>query len=365
LGKGVDVPKKITLSNEIDLRASCGCGEQVSYSENVYNINKVIQSEFLLREAGRITADYQNRYDIENALSVANYYFYTLGCDTGYICLSDMNDPNFRNIETNKIYSDEMLLMQRMRSSERTKAEIFDARFNKDDILPKEIFDQDRPGAYIIFPLYYKSKEYGFLVIHPSEGQWPNSLTNTYTNSLSAALENSYNQIRFSELAEIKRLSETDPLTGLYNRRGFENGLAGILSSCKEGTTISIASIDMDDLKSINDLYGHADGDFALKMLANVLKTFIHEGELCARFGGDEFSAVLVSDRPGRIEEFVNAFAISLSEASKKSGKPYPIHASIGISDLKGGDNQHIFACMQLADKLMYMNKRKYKIRNK
>ena len=365
IAEGKVPPKKITLSDEIELRASCGCGKQTSYDEETYNINKVIESEFLLREAGRITADYQNRYDVENALSVANYYFYTLGCDTGYICLSDMNDPNFRSIEETKIYSDEMILMQRMRSGERLKAEVFDTRFNKDDILPVEVFDKDHAGAYIIFPLYYKSKEYGFLVINPSKGQWPNSLTNTYTNALSGALENSYYQSQFVELARIKRLSETDPLTGLYNRRGFENGLAGILSSCNPGTTISIASIDMDDLKSINDLYGHADGDFALKMLADVLKGFIHEGELCARFGGDEFSAVLVSDRPGRIEEFVNAFAISLSEASRSSGKPYPIHASIGISDLKGGDNKHIFACMQQADKLMYMNKRKYKIRNK
>lgn len=57
------------------------------------------------------------------------------------------------------------------------------------------------------------------------------------------------------ELAEIRRMSETDPLTGLYNRRGFENGLQGVLSSYTDGMTISLASIDMDNLKMINDIW--------------------------------------------------------------------------------------------------------------
>ena len=365
IAEGRIPPRRIMLSDELDLRASCGCGPQITYDEKEYNVNKVIESEFLLREAGRITADYQNRYDIENSLSVANYYFHTLRCDTGYICLCDIEDPEFHSVEKNTIFSDEIMLMQKMTATERMKAEIFDTRFKRGEILPKEIFDEDEPGAYIIFPLYYKSREYGFLVLKPSEGQWPNSLTNTYTNALSAALENSYFQSRFVELANIKKISETDPLTGLLNRRGFENGLAGILSSHQEGTIVSIASIDMDDLKTINDLYGHADGDFALMTLAEVLKSCIREGEICARFGGDEFSAVLVSESPDRVREFANDFAMRLAEASSNSGKPYPIHASNGISDLKGGDNKHIFACMKLADKLMYMNKRQYKLRNK
>ena len=318
-------------------------------------------TEFLLREAGRITADYQNKYDLDNSLSVANYYFKTLDCDTGYLCLCDMEDPEFGTVEQDRIYTDEMILVQKMESSDPMHADIRKSRYNKEDILPEDILDADRSGTYVVLPLYYKSKEYGILVLRPEAGQWPNSLTSTYTNALSAAIENSYLQSRFSELAEIKKLSETDPLTGLYNRRGFENALARSLSDITDKTRVSIVSIDMDDLKKINDKYGHSEGDYALMILATALKAFVNDNEICARFGGDEFSAVLISEDPGRSEEFLNTFSEALKSASKASGKPYVIHASMGLCELKGGDTKHIIACMQTADQHMYMNKRSYK----
>ena len=117
----------------------------------------------------------------------------------------------------------------------------------------------------------------------------------------------------------------------------------------------------MDDLKSINDKYGHSEGDYALITLANTLKAFTNDNEICARFGGDEFSAVLISDDRGRADKFLDSFLRELSNASLTSGKPYPIHASTGVCELKGGDTKQIIACMQTADKHMYMNKRMYK----
>ena len=358
---GRDEEKNITLSDEITLRRSCGCGAQHQCGASYDGGKRLRDMEYLLREAGRITGDYQNNYDLDNSLQVANYYLRTLGCDTGFLCLCDENDPAFRSVEQNRIYSDDMVLMQIMKVCDQKQAETVDMKFARADILPKEMFDTDTPQTYIVFPLYFKNRELGYLVLNPSEGQWPNSLVNTYINALSSALESSYYQSQFMELDEIKRMSQTDPLTGLYNRRGFENGLQEVLSSFSDGMTISIASIDMDNLKLINDIYGHADGDFALTTLAKVLQTCLNKDEICARFGGDEFSAILISDKPGRVEEFVNIFGTRLAEASRSSGKPYPIHASVGVCDLKGGDTKHIFACMQVADERMYVNKRNYK----
>ena len=358
---GMETEKNVTLSDEIILRRSCGCGKQHMNSDAHNGAKNLRNMEYLLREAGRITGDYQNNYDIDNSLAVANYYLHTLGCGTGYLCLCDENDPAFRSVEQNRIYSDDMILMQIMQVSDQNHAETVDMKFARADILPKEFFNTDEPQTYIIFPLFFKNRELGYLVLNPSEGQWPNSLVNTYINALSSAIESSYYQSQFMELAEIKRLAQTDPLTGLYNRRGFEDGLQEILSSFSEGMTVSIASIDMDNLKLINDIYGHADGDFALKTLSRILNTCLNDDEICARFGGDEFSAILVSHQPGRVEEFVSVFGQRLSEASRSSGKPYPIHASIGVCDLKGGDTKHIFACMQTADERMYVNKRNYK----
>nr|MCR5615008.1 GGDEF domain-containing protein [Saccharofermentans sp.] len=83
--------------------------------------------------------------------------------------------------------------------------------------------------------------------------------------------------------------------------------------------------------------------------------------EFCARFGGDEFSAVLVSEKLDRAEEFTSEFLAKMDEVSKNSGKPYPVHASLGISELLGWETNNIVTSMKEADDRMYQFKRDYK----
>lgn len=361
LKAGNQPEKNILLSDELHFRASCGCGSQHSLGEieDIYQI--LNEKEFLLRESGRITADYQNSYDIDSSLSVATYYFHTLGCDTGYICFCDENDLEFKTDA--KAFSNEMMLLQIMHASNRRQADAVNVRFPRKEILPKKYWETDEAGVYIVLPLFFKNKDYGYLVLSPNKNQWPNSLTNTYVSTLSTAIENCYYQKKFSAINEITKLSQTDELTGLYNRRGFESALQELLIKTPEDVKISIASIDMDNLKKINDVYGHQDGDFALREVSRALKECMNDRELCARFGGDEFSAVLVSSRPGRAEEFIRQFNTELEIATLDSGKPYEFHASIGICELQGRDTSHVITCMQNADEQMYIKKREYKER--
>ena len=353
--------KNITLSDEINFRASCGCGKQV-ISRDVDQMYQIIaEEEFLLRESGRITADYQNTLDIENALSVATYYFHTLGCKDGYICYCDESDPCFSSEIQEKPFTDNMILLQRMHAENRRQAEAINKSFTRTDLLPSEFFDTDAPGIYIIFPLFCKNKDYGYLVLNPETDQWPNSLTYTYISTLSSAIENCYFQKKYSGFAEINKLAQTDELTGIYNRRGFELRLQELLSSISDEKVISIASIDMDNLKAINDIHGHSEGDFALGEISNALQKCLRDNEFCARFGGDEFTAVLVSDRSGRGEQYASHVISMLDEITKACKKPFRIHVSIGVSELKGRDTAHIVTCMQEADEIMYAHKRAYK----
>ena len=195
----------------------------------------------------------------------------------------------------------------------------------------------------------------------PETDQWPNELAYNYITTLSSAIENCYYQKHFSEFAEIKRIARTDELTGLYNRRGFEHALQELLSSENGSRIISIVSIDMDNLKTINDEHGHAEGDFALTELAKTLKFCLSEDEFCARFGGDEFSAVLVSDSLDRTEKFTSEFLDKMATVSACTGKPYTIHASIGVSELLGWETNNIVSAMKEADDRMYQFKREYK----
>ena len=156
-------------------------------------------------------------------------------------------------------------------------------------------------------------------------------------------------------------MSQTDPLTGLNNRRGFEEDMSLLLSDGIGDRIISMVSIDMDELKSINDEYGHADGDLAITTFANVLLDSLRKTEICARFGGDEFIAVLVSDSDDRKADFISEFNSNLKAASDKLGRPYPIRASIGICDISEGTTDQIIKSMHIADQRMYEQKKMHK----
>ena len=128
----------------------------------------------------------------------------------------------------------------------------------------------------------------------------------------------------------------------------------------KEGKTIGIASIDMDNLKIINDTYGHAKGDEALIILARSLCSVLKEDEFCARVGGDEFAAVINISSGDRCTEFRN----DLMEALYNSGfvgDECHVDASIGICMNTDKDASSVFACLQIADERMYDEKKNKK----
>lgn len=358
---GKDISRLTELHEKIIYRASCGCGCQVKAVDHTRVLRRLDSTEMLLREAGRITADYQNDYDLDNALKVADFYFYTLGCDKGYVCLCKQDPSKGSDINQDELFTEHMILKQAMYMDRSTKAEKIDLEFDRKDVLPAAILDPEEPHTHIIYPLHFKSKEYGYLVLIPSDNQWTNSLAATYINTLSNAIENSYYEKRFRLLNGVKKMSQTDPLTGLSNRRGFEEDMSVLLSDSLENKIISIVSIDMDGLKQINDEYGHAEGDLALNTFANTLLDSLRKTEICARFGGDEFIAVLVSDSDERKTEFKTDFIDKLEAASDKLNKPYRIQASIGICDIAEGTTDEIITSMQIADQRMYEEKRKHK----
>lgn len=125
--------------------------------------------------------------------------------------------------------------------------------------------------------------------------------------------------------ARLEALARTDGLTGLANRRLFDETLEAELGRAKrEGSTLSLLMVDADSFKSYNDRYGHIRGDDCLRAIAGALKsTLLRPGDLVARFGGEEFAVVLPgTDREGarhvaeRLNKVVRELAITHEGAS-------------------------------------------------
>lgn len=103
-----------------------------------------------------------------------------------------------------------------------------------------------------------------------------------------------------AEAVELGRNLLADPLTGLGNRRQIDRGLPPLLAhAARSGTTLSIAVLDIDHFKKVNDRFGHPVGDAVLKALADILRHTLRSGDMMARMGGEEFLIALI-DTPSQ-----------------------------------------------------------------
>ena len=92
---------------------------------------------------------------------------------------------------------------------------------------------------------------------------------------------------------QLRTLSETDALTGVFNRRALEKAVRALLTGDEQYHALGVMIIDIDHFKSINDRHGHAMGDLALQKTANLLRSALRKGDILARYGGEEFVVVL------------------------------------------------------------------------
>ena len=176
---------------------------------------------------------------------------------------------------------------------------------------------------------------------------------------LSAALNAVIGNRRLAEANDaILRLAEHDYLTGLYNRRGFLRELARRLQLPEsQGKILTLFAMDMDRLKSINDVYGHSEGDAAIQALAGALEKVTAEKGICARYGGDEFAFAFLDDAPD-IPDLENLRTRIESAAREICGpKDYPISTSLGACSCPVGDRLSLDQVLADADRSLYTDK--------
>jgi diguanylate cyclase (GGDEF)-like protein len=149
--------------------------------------------------------------------------------------------------------------------------------------------------------------------------------------------------------AELANLATTDALTGLPNRRAFTEALARDLArAARAGTPLSLIMVDVDHFKSVNDTYGHQSGDLVLAKVAQVMRSCMRTGDVPARFGGEEFIAVL----PGAVKEGAKVVADRIRIALESTdiacaGTTIRVTASFGVAMVRGP------GCRDGADRLV------------
>lgn len=159
---------------------------------------------------------------------------------------------------------------------------------------------------------------------------------------------------------KLSAISKMDELTGIFNRRGFYENVYDSLRH-NVGKTAVIIYADLDNLKKINDIFGHDEGDYAIRKSALILKQCLRTGDISARFGGDEFTAFAVVCENNFEELFHQRLEKLCEELNKESGKPYNIHLSAGTFKFTCEKNADITRLMNEADKVLYEHKKNKK----
>ncbi|RUO55405.1 PAS domain S-box protein [Pseudidiomarina homiensis] len=165
------------------------------------------------------------------------------------------------------------------------------------------------------------------------------------------------------ELESERKQALTDYLTGLANRRAFYQELDEDIAELRAGLhRFSVALIDLDDFKLINDNFGHDEGDRALQAIANAIKETCRGSDFVARIGGDEFATIHPSTTVGDAEVILERVRAKVLEVTRQHG--WQVSLSIGICHCERySEHCTVTELMRVADQAMYVGKRQGKNR--
>ncbi len=162
----------------------------------------------------------------------------------------------------------------------------------------------------------------------------------------------------------LREMSNSDELTGLYNRRGFfaiAQQQLKVANRAKGDAVLLFA--DMDRFKSINDYWGHQKGDEALVAMADILKKTFRESDLIARISGDEFALLLIDTPEKNLSIVFNRLQANIDAFNARSGSMFNLSISIGMAVYIHDRPCSIDELLVQADKRMYEQKQRKKTR--
>lgn len=246
---------------------------------------------------------------------------------------------------------------------------------NVSDIFSNSLINCSWSRNMVCLPLFFKEMVYGVLLCDMTEKLYDNG--EFLVNQISSAIKminllqtNEQIQQQLEEnLATLKAhnieldtVSKQDILTGILNRRGFYGEAEErIAANRRKNVNTLIVYADMNNLKIINDRYGHEEGDYSLKLIGSFLKEMVEGQGIAGRIGGDEYACAITYDRADSGEAVLETLYQKFADFNEKSEKPYNITVSAGAYLLGTGENLTLKEALMQADARLYEVKQRRK----
>lgn len=366
--EGKDLPKTIRIMSDFMLNQSCGCKPKTA--DNIQDVRNIYLKRL------------RNTTDI--AQSTTNLMLSVASADS----LQDFFDAVKRNAKWNSGFKDMLLCLapgwdqQRIVGEEYSKMDedmtivtgyrgdedVPVQTFRKKDILPKDMLED--PNPYYIFSIHHLQYYMGYLIVTPDIEMHEQEAQQSWLVDLGMIFENRRIQRDLqSTVNRLEFLYRRDMLTGLYNRYGVEKFFGEFFEECREKKTgLAVMIVDMDDLKKINDNYGHNEGDYSIKTIASALMAASGSDEICTRAGGDEFVILAKNYTEERAEAFINNVRGYIAAKIQTENKRYDVVVSVGAhiafpaDEDKNTDEYQLYSkYLKIADSDMYTQKRQHK----
>lgn len=216
---------------------------------------------------------------------------------------------------------------------------------------------------YMNFLLFEGIRQYGILAVEIK----PEAIPYFYMIALQFGTSLRYFEMSQKERAIKKKLKEKnellsfiaayDSLTGIYNRRGIMESLVEF-NRLHQGEQAYLLIGDLDHLKQINDIYGHLEGDCAIRTIAGILKDVLGEYGDIGRIGGDEFVAIFLTCFKVNKDIFIRKIYERCEEYNQTSNKPYYVNISLGAVEFVCGEDIDFKEMIKHADDCLYQAKR-------
>ena len=226
-------------------------------------------------------------------------------------------------------------------------------------------FTPDRRRTAVISPLFLNEEQYGIIVSELEFDYFPYIYSIIPQICAAIKLTKLVGQLERSLDAEqyrnslLNRISMSDELTGIYNRRGFYEFANNLLKAPEnEGKRAALIFGDLDNLKKINDTFGHDEGDYAIKTAASFMKSCFRQTDVVARIGGDEFAAFAVCEDRNIIASIPRRIKNMAALNNIRSTKPYNVTISVGLFELICSSDKNVQSYMDKADTALYADKK-------
>ncbi len=357
--QGIPQEKNTYINAVTKIRESCGCKltiieDEIPEHRNLI-INELEEKDKAISNNAFMSVELTNIETIEELdHKLSSLVYSNEGLSSFYMCLN----KNWCFLNTDSMEEKPDMEHMIMEIGIRKGEWLDKTEFLKSSLLPP-VHKDPEPQVFFFNILHYQEICFGYTAISftgnhvhkPSYLGWLINVCNALEN---IRIHNELNRLVY----KLEDMYIKDELTDLYNRRALTILGQKYLRQCiEENSKLMVFTADMDKLKYINDNFGHACGDIAIKVVAEALKYAAEDDEICMRIGGDEFVVIGVDYNQKKMDNFLEKFEKHIDRFNNEAGNEYKVYVSYGWSIINPNKFISIEDCLIVVDAKMYQQK--------